>query len=92
MSIIAQPRRPVVTNLRIAMWSAFLLVLIAPLLLERAGHPYYAALLLRPGSWILVRIAPSIASDRAIVLVNFFLYVILIYALVRFVRARRQTS
>jgi len=92
VSIIAQPRRPVASNLRIAIWSAFFLVLVAPLLLERAGHPYYGALLLRPGSWILVRIAPSVASDRAIVLLNFFLYVIVIYALVRFVRARRQTT
>jgi hypothetical protein len=61
---------------------------VSPLLLERSGHPYYGALLLRPGGWLLARIAPAAASDRAIVLLNFFLYVIVIYALVRFLRRR----
>ena len=92
MSIIAQPRRRVATSLRVAIWSAFLLVLIAPLLFQRSGHPYFGALILRPGSWLLATIAPAAASDRAIVLVNFFLYLIVIYALIRFVRTGRESS
>jgi hypothetical protein len=92
VSIIAQPRRAVASNLRIAIWSAFLLVLVAPLLLERSGHPYYGALLLRPGGWLLARIAPAAASDRAIVLLNFFLYVIVIYGLIRFLRRRSSVG
>ena len=88
MSLIAQPRRPA-TTLRVAIWSAFLLVLVAPLLFERAGHPYYSALLLRPGGWILARINPGLGSQRAIVLLNFFLYSVVIFLLLRFVRAKR---
>ena len=90
MSIIAQPRRPGITNLRIAIWSAFLLVLVGPLLFERTGHPYYAALLLRPGGWILSRISPALSSDRATVLLNFVLYTVVIYVLNRLLRMSRQ--
>ena len=92
MSIIAQPRRPSATNLRIAIWSSFLLVLVAPLLFERAGHPHYGAMLLRPGSWILAQFHPSIASDRAVVLVNFLLYIVVIYSLLRFLRGKKPAS
>jgi hypothetical protein len=90
MSIIAQPRRPGITNLRIAIWSAFLLVLVAPLLFERTGHPYYAALILRPGGWILSRINPGLNGDRGILLLNFVLYTVVIYALIRSLRMKRQ--
>jgi hypothetical protein len=92
VSIIAQPKRRVATSLRVSIWSAFLLVLVAPLFFQRTGHPYYGALILRPGSWLVAKIAPSVASDRAIVLVNFLLYLIVIYALIRFVRSRGQSN
>lgn len=88
MSIIAQPRRYGATNLRIAIWSAFLLVLVVPLLLQRAGHPYYGALLLRPGLWILIKISPAAVSDRSIAVVNFCLYTLLIYFALRILRSR----
>ncbi len=88
MSIIAQPRRPAVTNLRISIWSAFLLVVAAPPLFERAGHPYYGAALLRPGSWILARMSPAMASNRAIVILNFAIYLLVIYVLLRLVRRK----
>ena len=88
MSIIAQPRRPVATSLRISIWFAFLLVVAAPPLFERAGRPYYGAALLRPGSWILARINPEMASNRAIVLLNFVLYVLTIYVLLRLIRRK----
>lgn len=88
MSIIAQPRRYGATNLRIAIWSAFLLVLVVPLLLQRAGHLYYAGLVLRPGTWILMKINPAAASDRAITIVNFCLYTIVIYIVLRILRSR----
>ena len=90
MSIIAQGGRPAATNLRISIWSAFLLVVAAPSLFERAGHPYYAAALLRPGSWILATINPEMASNRAIVLLNFAVYVLAIYVLLRLVRRNRH--
>ena len=88
MSIVAQPTRPTATNLRIALWSAFLLVVAAPPLFERAGQPYYGAALLRPGSWILTRINPQMASNRAIVLLNFAIYLFAIYVLLRLIRRR----
>jgi hypothetical protein len=89
MAIIAQPRTRTATTLRIAIWSAFLLVIVAPLLFERAGQPFYGAILLRPGSWILAKLTPTHASDRAIVLLNFFLYLIAFYALISLFRMRR---
>jgi hypothetical protein len=92
MSIVAQPRRRGVTNLRIAIWSAFLLALVVPVLSQRFGHPYYGALLLRPGSWLLATIAPSAANDRVIVLVNFFLYVIVIYGLLRVLAMKKLSG
>lgn len=82
MSIVAQTRTLAVTNLRIALWSAFLLVVAAPPLFERVGHPYYGAALLRPGSWILATISPEMASNRAVVLLNFAIYFLATYALV----------
>ena len=90
MSIVAQPRSRTATNLRIAIWSAFLLVIVAPLLFERVGQPFYGSLLLRPGRWILANLNPTLASDRAIVLLNFFLYLTVIYALLRLWRTHRQ--
>ena len=90
MSIIAQPRSQTATTLRIAIWSAFLLVIVAPLLLERTGQPFYGALLLRPGSWILAKLTPTQASDRAIVLLNFFLYLIAFYGVLSVLRVRRR--
>ncbi len=86
MSIIAQPRMPAVTNLRISIWSAFLLVVAAPPLFERAGHPYYGAALLRPGTWMLAKVAPALASYRAVVLLNLVVYVLAIYMLLRLLR------
>ncbi|HEX4663750.1 MAG TPA: hypothetical protein VH196_05120 [Terriglobales bacterium] len=80
MSIIAQPRSRIATSLRIAIWSAFLIVIVAPLLLERTGQPFYGALLLRPGIWILAKLSPTHATDRTIVLLNLFFYLIVIYA------------
>lgn len=91
MSIIAQPRSPTANALRIAIWSAFLLVVVAPLLLERIGQPFYGALLLRPGSRILANLTPIHASDRAIVLVNFALYLAVVYAAVTALRIFRGT-
>jgi len=88
MSIIAQPRRPAATNLRISIWSAFLLVVAAPPLFERAGHPYYGAALLRPGSWILARVSPGMASNRAVVVLNFAIYLLVVYALLRLIRRK----
>ncbi|HWC19417.1 MAG TPA: hypothetical protein VG498_20560 [Terriglobales bacterium] len=90
MSIVAQRRRPAFTNLRIAIWSAFLLVVVAPLLFERLGRPYFAATLLRPGYWILARVNPGITSDRAIVLLNFVIYLFVIYAALRLLRRNRS--
>jgi hypothetical protein len=92
MAIIAQPRSRTATTLRIAIWSAFLLVIVAPLLLERTGQPFYGALLLRPGSWILAKLSPTHASDRAIVLLNFFLYFIGFYGVVSVLRMRRRAG
>lgn len=92
MSIVAQPRRRGVTNLRIAIWSAFLLALVVPVLSERFGRPYYAALLLRPGRWLLATIAPSAANDRVIVVVNFFLYAIVIYGLIRVLATKKRSN
>jgi hypothetical protein len=90
MSIVAQSRRPLMSNLRIAIWSSFLLVLVLPLLLRNAGHPYYGAIVLRPGSWVLSRLSPGLASDRGVVLLNFVLYCIVIYVLLRVFRADRR--
>jgi hypothetical protein len=92
MAIIAQPRSRAATTLRIAIWSAFLLVIVAPLLFERAGQPFYGALLLRPGSWILAKLAPTHASDRAVVILNFFLYLIGFYGVVSVLRMRRRAG
>ena len=92
MAIVAQPRRRVATRLRIAIWSAFLLVLVAPLLFERTGRPHYAALLLRPGSWILSRFNPAVANDRAVVLLDFFLYMLVIYLLLRLLSSNRPAE
>ena len=90
MSILAQPRSRTATALRIAIWSAFLLVIVAPLLFERAGQPFYGAILLRPGSWILAKLSPTHASDRAIVLLNFFLYLVGFYGVVSVLRMRHR--
>jgi len=90
MSIIAQPRRPAFTNFRIATWSSFLLVVVAPVVFERFGRPYFAAALLRPGYWILARANPSMASDRVVVLVNFAVYLLVIYLVLRFLRGKRS--
>ena len=90
MSIVSQPRAAKFTNLRIAIWSAFLLVVVAPLLFERFGHPYFGAALLRPGGWILARVSTGIASQRAIVLLNFVIYLLVIYAGLRVLRRNRQ--
>ena len=90
MSIIAQPRSRTAATLRIAIWSAFLLVIVAPLVLERAGQPFYGALLLRPGSWILANLTPTHASDRAIVLVNSVLYLVVVYAAVTMLQICRR--
>jgi hypothetical protein len=92
MAIIAQPRSRTATTLRIAIWSAFLLVIVAPLLLERTGQPFYGALLLRPGSWILAKLTPTHASDRAVVILNFFLYLIGFYGVVSVLRMRRRAG
>ncbi|MFL6439386.1 MAG: hypothetical protein ACJ71Q_17560 [Terriglobales bacterium] len=92
MSIIAQPRSPTATTLRIAIWSAFLLAIVAPLLFERAGQPFYGAILLRPGSWILAKLTPTHASDRAIVIFNFFLYLIGFYGVISVLRMRRRAG
>jgi hypothetical protein len=86
MTIIAQPRRRFATNLRIAIWSAFLLAVLAPPLFERTGHPSYGAILLRPGASILSRIDPAGASGRGVVLANFCFYLLLIYLLLRLLR------
>jgi hypothetical protein len=92
MAIIAQPRSRTAITLRIAIWSAFLLVIVAPLLLERTGQPFYGALLLRPGSWILAKLTPTHASDRAVVILNFFLYLIGFYGVVSVLRMRRRAG
>jgi len=89
MSIIAQPRRPAFTNLRIAIWSSFLLVVVAPVLFERFGRPYFGAALLRPGYWILARANPAMASDRAVILLNFIVYLLVIYLMLRLLRRKR---
>lgn len=89
MSIIPQPRRRIATDLRIAIWSAFVIALVLPLLFARAGHPYYGALVLRPGSWILNHFGNPGASDRAVTLLSFIVYTIVIYAIVRLLRPRR---
>lgn len=86
MTIIAQPRRSLATNLRISIWSAFLLAVVAPPLFERAGRPFYGAMLLRPGAKILSTFNPAMAGERAVVLANFCLYLLVIYLLLRFVR------
>lgn len=88
MSIIAKPRRPAATNLRISIWSAFLLAVATPPLFERAGHPYYGAALLRPGSWILARMNPDVANNRAIVLLNFVIYLLAIFLLLWLLRRK----
>jgi hypothetical protein len=90
--IIAQPRSRTATNLRIAIWSAFLLVIVAPLLFERTGQPFYGALLLRPGGWILAKVSPTLASDRAIVLLNFLLYLAGFYGVLSVFRMRRDAG
>jgi len=91
MTTVPQPRRPFMSNLRIAIWTSFLLVLVAPLLFRNVGQPRYAALLLRPGSWILARVAPAAAGDRGIVLVNFILYALLVYLLLKLLRRGTPT-
>jgi len=92
MTIIAQPRRSFATNLRISIWSAFLLAVVAPPLFERGGRPFYGAMLLRPGAKILSTINPSMASERAVVLANFCLYLLVIYLLLRLLRRNRAIA
>lgn|SRR5690242_8749408 len=89
MSIIAQSRRPAFTNFRLAIWSSFLLVVVAPVIFERLGYPYWGAVLLRPGYWILARVNPAMASDRVVVLVNFAAYLLVIYLVLRLFRKKR---
>lgn len=91
MSIVPQQRRSA-TNLRIAIWTAFLIVLVLPLLFDRSGHPYYGALLLRPAGWILGRATPRFGNYRALTILNFFLYAVVIYAILRLLRRNRQSQ
>jgi hypothetical protein len=90
MSIVAQPRSRSVNALRIAIWSGFLLAVFLPILFDRSAHPYYGAMLLRPGAWILSAFGPRAASARGLTLINFFLYTAVIYAVLRLVRRPRQ--
>lgn len=90
MSIVPQQRRSA-TNLRIAIWTAFLIVLVLPLLFDRSGHPYYGALLLRPAGWILGRVRPGLANYRGITILDFFLYAIVVYAILRLLRRSRRS-
>jgi hypothetical protein len=88
MSIVTQ-RRPV-NALRIAIWLGFLFAVFLPVVLERGGHPYYGAVLLRPGALLLGMLAPKAASARGITLINFILYTAVIYAALRLLLKRRQ--
>jgi uncharacterized membrane protein YfcA len=90
MSIVPQQRRSA-TNLRIAIWSAFLIVLVLPLIFDRSGHPYYGAVLLRPAGWILSRFGPGFGNYRALVILNFFVYALVIYVAVRLLRRSRPS-
>lgn len=89
MAIVPQQRRSA-TNLRIAIWVAFLIVLVLPLLFDRSGHPYYGALLLRPAGWILDRARPGSDNYRALTILNFLLYTVVIYAILRLLRNRQS--
>jgi hypothetical protein len=88
MSIVTQ-RRPV-NSLRIAIWLGFLLAVFLPVVLERGGHPYYGAVLLRPGALLLGMFGPRAASDRGITLISFILYTAVIYAALHLLRRRRK--
>jgi hypothetical protein len=92
MSIIAQPRSRPVNSLRIAIWSGFLLGVFLPVVLERGGHPYYSAVLLRPGGLVLGFFSPHAMSARAITVTNFCLYTVVIYAALRLFLRRRNES
>ena len=92
MSIVAPARRPALTNLRIAIWSSFLLVVVAPAFFERFGRPYLGATLLHPGYWILARVNPAVASNRAIVVLNFVLYLLVFYMSLRLLRGSRSRA
>ena len=91
MSIVPQQRRSA-TNLRIAIWTAFLIVLVLPLLFDRSGHPYYGALLLRPAGWILAHVRPGLTSYRALTILDFFIYAVVVYAILRLLRRNRQSQ
>lgn len=90
MSIVPQQRRSA-TNLRIAIWTAFLIVLVLPLLFDRSGHPYYGALLLRPAGWILSHVRPGLTNYRALTILNFFIYAVVVYAILRLLRRNLQS-
>lgn len=88
MSIVAQRRS--VNSLRIAIWLGFLFAVFLPVVLERSGHPYYVAVLLRPGALLLGMFGPKPASARGITLLNFVMYTAVIYAALHLVLGRRQ--